>query len=181
MPQTRRLISAFLVLVSFAACSSAGVEVPVSKNLSDLGQKAGKGRMPIMMMVSQAHCSFCEKLKEEILEPMLISGDYTDKVIITELLMDSYSNITGFDGREIHPSDVATGYKVWVTPTLLFLDAEGKEVHPRMLGVNTIEMYGYYIDESIDGALTSIRDPGKKPYIPSSDDLGVKDLTNSAM
>ena len=134
-----------------------------------------------MMMVSQAYCGFCEKLKEEILEPMMISGDYTDKVIITELLMDSYSNITGFDGKKIHPSDIATGYKVWVTPTLLFLDADGNEVHPRMLGVNTIEMYGYYIDESIDGALASIRDPDAKPYTPTAEDIGITDLTNSAM
>jgi thioredoxin-related protein len=181
MIHTLRLITGFLALVAFSSCSSAGVEVPASNNLSELGQQAEKGRLPIMMMVSQAHCGFCEKLKEEILEPMLISGDYTDKVIITELLMDSYTNITGFDGSEIHPSDIASSYKVWVTPTLLFLNADGNEVHPRMLGVNTIEMYGYYIDESINGAMASIRDPDAKPYTPSAEDMGVTDLTNSAM
>jgi thioredoxin-related protein len=181
MIHTMRLIIAFVALISFSACAYAGGEVPVSKNLSEMGRQASKGQLPIMMMVSQAHCSFCEKLKEEILEPMMISGDYTDKVIITELLMDSYSNITGFDGSDIHPSDIASSYKVWVTPTLLFLDADGNEVHPRMLGVNTIEMYGYYIDESIDGALASIRNPDAKPYRPSAKDIGIKDLSNSAM
>ena len=175
-------ISVFIVLMlCLSAGTTASVEVPEARNLAELGERAKQDKLPILLMVSQDGCSFCEKLKEEILEPMLISGDYTDRVIISELMMDSYGNITGFEGESVHPSDVATQYRVWVTPTILFLDAKGREVQARMLGVNTIEMYGYYLDESIAGAIRAIRDEDALPYVPSNEDLGIKDLTNSAM
>ncbi|MBT8440534.1 MAG: hypothetical protein KJO91_12450, partial [Gammaproteobacteria bacterium] len=59
--------------------------------------------------------------------------------------------------KTISPRDVAVRYNSTFSPTLLFLDANGRQVRKRMVGVNTIEMYGYYVDESIDAARKTIR------------------------
>ena len=52
---------------------------------------------------------------------------------------------------------MALRYNATITPTLLFLDYQGNEIQERMTGVNTVEMYGYYLDESIDEALEKLK------------------------
>ena len=48
--------------------------------------------------------------------------------------------------------DLASRFAARVTPTLLFLDPFGAEIAPRIVGVNTIEMFGYYVDKAIETA-----------------------------
>ena len=139
-------------------------------DLSQLVTLANQKNLPILLIVSQHHCPFCVRLKEEIIYPMQVSGDYDDKVVITEILLDSPDNIVDFKGKSVKPSVIADSYKVWVTPTLLFLDHTGREIHKRILGVNTIEMYGYYLDESLSTALRALRN-GDRSYIPTDKDI----------
>lgn len=139
-------------------------------DLSRLGASAVQEKLPILLIVSQHHCPFCVLLMDEMIYPMQISGDYEDKVIIAEILLDSSDNIIDFQGNSVSPGAIAKSYKVWVTPTLLFLDHAGREVHKRMLGVNTIEMYSYYLDESLAAALTAVR-RGDQSYAPTDEDI----------
>ena len=101
---------------------------------------------------------------------MQVSGDYEDKVIITEIFLDSSEDILDFKGNLVKPGAIADSYKVWVTPTLLFLDHTGREIHKRMLGINTIEMYSYYLDESLATAFKAVRE-GDQSYVPTSKDI----------
>jgi hypothetical protein len=39
-----------------------------------------------------------------------------------------------------------------VTPTLLFLDAGGTEVAEKMVGINNIEFYGFYLLKNLQAA-----------------------------
>ncbi|MCU7871747.1 MAG: thioredoxin fold domain-containing protein [Candidatus Thiodiazotropha sp. (ex Lucinoma borealis)] len=138
--------------------------------MSQLAASANQEKLPILLIVSQHHCPFCVRLKEEIIYPMQISGDYEDKVIIAEVLLDSSNNILDLKGNLVKPGVIGDSYKVWVTPTLLFLDHTGREIHKRMLGVNTIEMYSYYLDESLEAALRAVR-KGDQSYIPMHEDI----------
>ena len=150
----------FLLLVFFAVpvcAQQTGKVVPEATDLKVLGDLARKQQLPIMLMVSQQDCPYCVLLKSDILNPMMISGDYVDRVIIAELTIDQGGSITDFDGKTVSPRDVAVRYNSTFSPTLLFLDANGRQVRKRMVGVNTIEMYGYYVDESIDAAVKAIR------------------------
>ncbi|MES9971180.1 MAG: thioredoxin fold domain-containing protein [Candidatus Thiodiazotropha sp.] len=133
------------------------MSIAVVDDFTEVGKKARREMLPILLMVSQDHCSFCEQLKREVLNPMVISGEYDDKVVIIELLLDIGGEVVNFEGDRVDPDTIASNYNIWVTPTLLFLDHQGKEVHKRMLGVNTIEMFGYYLDESLKDALAAIQ------------------------
>ena len=162
----KRLVLFLLLLVcnfSILASGQHGKTIPVARDFFELARQAEMKRVPILLMVSQDHCHFCELLKAEVLNPMMISGDYTDKVVMTELLIDIGDSVTDFDGNRVYPGKVASDYNTWVTPTLLFLDHQGKEVHKRMLGVNTVEMYGFYLDESLDAALAAVKKG--EPYV----------------
>jgi len=150
----------FLLLVFFALpvfAQQAGKVIPEATDLKTLADVAHKHRLPIMLMVSQEDCPYCVLLKNDILNPMMVSGDYVDRVIMAELVIDLGGTITDFDGKTVSPRDVAVRYNSTFSPTLLFLDADGRQVRKRMVGVNTIEMYGYYVDESIDAARKVVR------------------------
>ena len=153
-------LAIFLLLVFFAVpvfAQQTGKVIPGATDLKALGDLARKQQLPIMLMVSQEDCPYCVLLKSDILNPMMISGDYVDRVIMAELTIDQGGSITDFDGKTVSPRDVAVRYNSTFSPTLLFLDANGRQVRKRMVGVNTIEMYGYYVDESIDAAVKAIR------------------------
>jgi thioredoxin-related protein len=149
------LLLVFLAVPVFA--QQTGKVIPEAGNLEALADLARKHQLPIMLMVSQEECPYCVLLKNDILNPMMVSGDYVDRVIMAELVIDLGGTITDFDGKTVSPRDVAVRYNSTFSPTLLFLDANGRQVRKRMVGVNTIEMYGYYVDESIDEARKAIR------------------------
>ena len=125
-------------------------------NLQADGKLAESRSVPLLIMFSQAYCAFCQKLTEEILEPMLISGDYTDRVLIRELRIDDNQDIIDFTGEIIDPRGVFSRYLLFVTPSILLLDSQGKELAERQIGINTVEFYGYYLDQAIDQALTHV-------------------------
>lgn len=120
------------------------------------GQLAIQNQIPLLLMFSQNDCPFCIKLKEEIIQPMLISGDYTDRALIREFMIDDNSTVINFQGESVEPRDIFNHYKLFVTPSLLLLDGQGNELAERQVGINTIDYYGYYLDEAIKVALTKI-------------------------
>jgi thioredoxin-related protein len=158
-----------VLVVSFLAPAFASKNLQ-HDDLSRLAAAAKQQKLPILLIVSQEYCPFCVRLKDEIIYPMLISGEYEDKVMIAEILLDSPINIVDFKGNSVKPGVIADSYRVWVTPTLLFLDYAGREIYKRMLGVNTLEMYSYYLDESLAAALSAVR-VGGQSYVPTNRDI----------
>jgi thioredoxin-related protein len=126
-------------------------------DLQQDGLHASQRNIPLMIMFSQEDCAFCLKLTEEIINPMLISGDYTDRVLIRELMIDSGMDIIDFSGKPVNPRELFNRYRLFVTPSVLILDSSGKELAERQIGINTVDYYGYYLDQAIDKALVEIR------------------------
>jgi len=143
-----------------------------AEDFSKLGRQAAEQGVVILLSVTQEHCGYCRKIKEEILNPMLLNEDYETKVLIRELSIDPGVSVIDFNGVDRPAARFADDYKVWVTPTLLYLGPDGAELSPRMLGVQTVEMYGYYVDESIDQALQRLGEPGRDGYRPTDRDIG---------
>jgi thioredoxin-related protein len=147
-------LGALLVAIQVQALSAG---VSHAENFAALGDRARTGQMPILLVVSQADCPYCELLKREILEPMLISGEYDGRVLIRELLIDSELPVRDFDGQAIAPDALARRYRARLTPTVLFLDHRGRELTERMIGINTVDFYPYYLDAAIDAARERLR------------------------
>ena len=150
------LLVIFLIPEAVFSGDRSGVVPPV-RDLYSLSKVAQARNLPILLMVSQDHCPYCELLKEEILNPMVISGDYINKAVMSVLTIDDPKHVIDFNGKEIEPRDIAVRYNATLTPTLLFLDYQGNEIQERMTGVNTVEMYGYYLDQSIEAALKKLK------------------------
>lgn len=159
----RRLLLTFLLPllmtppVSAADQGVSAYKVPRTGDLKADGQLARQQNLPILIMFSQTGCSYCEQVLQQFLEPMRKSGDYTDKVIMRKIKLDSFEEIRDFDGQWREPDEIATRYRASVTPTVVFVDYRGHELAERILGLTTIDFYGGELDDAIDLALQRLR------------------------
>lgn len=125
------------------------VEIKNVADMQALLRQADRENKVILLEMSASYCGYCETLEEHIIKPMIRSGDYTDHVLIRKLDIDSRYPMKDVDGSTSSPAQIAYRLDVSLTPTLLFLDGEGNEVSERILGVNTLELYGAYVDEAL--------------------------------
>ena len=83
-----------------------------------------------------------------------------DKVLIREIYIDLGAQVKDFSGIVRESSSFMLDYDVYLTPTLLFLDDEGRELTERMVGIQTPEMYLFYVDRAVANALANYRSGG---------------------
>jgi len=133
------------------------VAIQYATDFSALAQAAGKKKKVIMLEISASYCGYCELLEEEFIKPMLRNNDYARIVLIRKLDLDSYQSITDFSGNKTTPDVFARQHKVVMTPTILFFDGNGNEVSQRILGINSLDLYGGYIEDGLNNALKEIK------------------------
>ncbi len=122
-----------------------------------LSEQMKKNKMGLVMMLHAEHCPYCRLMDEEILSPMVRSGEYKKKVFIRKLQVDVSDDVIDFKGKKTTASDLANYYDSRLTPTLLFLDQEGKEKAVKIIGINSLEFFGVSVDEQIEELLEEIR------------------------
>lgn len=151
----RRALTALLLcclLPALPACADSKLETV--ENLQRLF-KADDNRV-LLLLVSQPGCHYCELIKEEILQPMHVSGKYDSTTIIRVVNIYAGESLKDFSGDHVDATTFAKRYNAWATPTLLFLDRNGNQIAEKMVGINTPEFYGYYVDKSLSAAQASI-------------------------
>jgi len=153
----RRLLGLLLISSLVQAETLPEVNIPELKNLRQDAYQANKQKLPILIMFSAEHCPFCVTVKEEFLKPMLRSGHYVDKVLIRRVELDRRQVLRGYNGEKLPIRKLASRYKVVVTPTLVFIDAQGRELTGPLVGISNVYYYGGYLDEAIDTALNAVR------------------------
>lgn len=145
------------VMASNNARQTPSIQVPQSTDLASLSQDASNRKLPVLLVFSAEDCPYCQLLEDEILKPMLLSGDYNDKVLINKIMLDDDVDIRDFNGDAVNADILSQRYGIYVTPTMLFLDANGRELNERLLGINTIEMFGGRVDQAIEASLDKLR------------------------
>jgi len=144
----QRLLAIFILLLTSLSVTAA--EVVQSTNLQADGARARQLNVPLMLIFHAEHCHFCKLQDEEVLKPMVLSGDYTDKVLLRKVVVDSYGSVTDFAGRRVDAVQLAEQYKVNMTPTILFLDPRGRELIKRIRGITgAIDYFGSELDLAI--------------------------------
>ncbi len=164
MPRIWAILVLLIVLPAISAAASPP-QVPVTTNLAWDGRQAAERRLPILLVFAAEHCPYCDMLEREILNPMLLSGDYGDKVVIRKVMLDNNGDLLDFAGRRVDAGTFASQRNVFVTPTMLFVDPQGRELAPRLVGINTVEMFAGLVDAAIDQARAKLR---AKPSVAQS-------------
>jgi hypothetical protein len=136
---------------------AGGPEIPPAENLQVTGGMSRQMKVPTIVFVSRDACPYCRTLHDKILDPMMRADKFKQKAILIEVSLDRVEPLTGFDGQPMTAQAFGDLYGAEITPTLLFLDAEGHEISRRLIGISNLELYGFYLQESIDQALLSLR------------------------
>ena len=150
------LVFAFVSNV-FAADGDANHAVEEVRDFEKLGQLIGGKRLPLVLMFSSEYCAYCARLEREFLIPMQISGDYVQRAVIRKMKIDYGNTVRDFDGKEVDADEFAERYHITVTPTVVFLDGQGRQLAAKQVGLTTPDFYGGYLDASIDTALDLLR------------------------
>lgn len=109
-----------------------------------------KNAKPIIVFVSQTGCEYCRLLRERVLHPLVRSGELQSKAVLREVSLDTGYELDDFYGQQVTGQTFAARYSVDVTPTLLFLDTDGKAIAEAIVGTGNIEFYEVYLNRSID-------------------------------
>lgn len=143
----------------FSATKSESL--PFAEDFVIDGAQAQAEQKPIVLFVSADHCTYCHTLKAEILHPMLIAGDYKDAILLRNVDLDRGGMIVGFAGERLKPSQFLARHfpRAQFTPSLLFVDGQGREIAPRLVGYNNFEFYSYELEERINQALSALGSP----------------------
>lgn len=154
---TIKLLLWMLLLTAFSHTSAAGESVPDAYDFHALQQEMHDKKLPLLLEFRADYCGFCRQLEAEHLTPMLNSGKYDSRILIRRFSLGNSQTITDFNGDKIDAEEFAFRHKASLTPTLVFLNAEGEEVAERLLGYNSPDFYGAYLENAIDTASRMIK------------------------
>ena len=167
-------VISILLLSSFACGASDGslfnydysdeyaevsAETGLIPKLDDFQAVAAKARLhgvPILVEFSTPWCRYCEALEGQILEPLMRNEQYRDAILLNKLEVDTFSTITGFDGKPYRSDQIGRMYDVDVYPTLVFFDANGREISQRIVGITVLEFIAGELDIAIERAVQSV-------------------------
>ena len=128
--------------------------LPQVRDFREAGADAA-GRT-LLLAVTREGCPYCAQLRREVLVPMAIGGEYAERVLIREMMMEPDTPVVDFDGRETSTAAVAARYGVRIAPTVLLLDAAGRPLADPIVGVNSSDLYGHYLDQAIESAAGAV-------------------------
>lgn len=126
------------------------MEIIEEDDLQTLGKQMKAKKIGLLLMFHASYCEYCERLEEDLLVPMLRSGEYDKKILIRKIQIDSSDDLVNFNGQTITTGQISTLYGASLTPTLVFLDASGEEQSERILGYTTPDFFSAYVDQGID-------------------------------
>jgi thioredoxin-related protein len=150
-----RLVLLLLSLVAFLAAAAANGSSVSMKSVTDLRQEAAIARAQNLILVlefASDDCPYCRKLEALFLLPMQRNASYDDKILIRSISLSDIDTVIDFEGMSMTTNEFAARYEVDLTPTLLFLDADGMEMSERLVGIWSEDFYGGFIDNRIDEA-----------------------------
>lgn len=144
------IIMLFLLALTSSSTASNKDGLIEESNFQKLSLEMQKYSLGLLLMLHAEHCPYCQLMENEILAPMVKSKEYDDRIVIRKLQIDEARDVINFEGNTVEPSDISDNYNATLTPTLVFLDYNGEEKAKQMVGINTVELFGAYLDQHID-------------------------------
>ena len=161
------LLLVFLLKTTQQADANSDSSFKELTNLQKLAEQSQQRRLPIMLMFGAEWCEFCELLQESVFDPMMLGGLYEKKVILMRHVgVDEAEPIPSWDGTLINKAKWAYELDADLTPTVLFFDANGHEVAPRIIGISEITLYAGLIHQRLNIAYKNMGLTKRIPVTP---------------
>jgi hypothetical protein len=115
------------------------------------------GRQPgtvTVLLFSQEGCSFCNTAREHYLRPM--AATRPGRLVFAEVELGGRRTLLDWKGQSVSEADFARAHRAKFAPTVMFLDARGRELAPAIVGLSH-DFFGAYLDARIATALATSR------------------------
>lgn len=158
-----RLFVIFLALVLGGIAAAGSLDqIDVADDWETEASAARKAGIPLMVVFSTHDCTYCVRLKNQVLAPLVKSGKLPNKVLVREFKIDRGGKIVDFDGERVRARIFVKRYDIYATPTVLFVDYKGEPLASPIVGYNEPHAYTELLSENIDNAtmtLAALRSP----------------------
>lgn len=142
-----------LYSTSLVAASAEELSLKEETNFQNLRELMQQSNQVVLVAFVADYCGYCRQLEKDQLKPLLKAGHYKDHILIRTVDIANTHTLLDFQGKPSSPSAFATQYHADITPTLVFLDKTGQEVAERLVGYNSPDFYGAYLERSIQQAI----------------------------
>jgi thioredoxin-related protein len=153
----RALVLAILALA--AAGAPARGALTLADDLAATAVEAGRRRVPVMIVFTEASCPYCTRAKRDTLVPMQSQGPFADKMIVREVDVASDRRLRDFAGRLTTHSEYARRMQVRLVPTVLVVDTRGEPAADPIVGLLAPDFYQLYLEQAVEAGLLRLRAP----------------------
>ena len=119
--------------------------LPVPKSLGEAATAAARAGEPLVLLMTLPGCPYCELVRRNYLLPLRATGLHAWQLDVT----DRQTRVRDFEGAPATGGELAKRWKATFTPTVLFLNPQGKEVAERLVGVASPDFFGAYLDQAL--------------------------------
>ena len=143
--------------IPVAAKANAATALPVAANLAVDGAAARGERVPVLLFFNRDGCPYCERALREYLGPMYRDPAYAGRVLFRQIEIDKPTRLVDFGGRTTTHSEFASRYKIRLTPTIWFVDGNGNRLADPIVGLPTVDFFGFYLDQAINDSRAKLQ------------------------
>lgn len=153
---TSRFAPLFFLLLAVGALAEENIEPKAEiiklQSWSELTQNGEK--QLVVLLVEQTDCRYCKTVKNDFLNPFVLSQKYHPKVVFSSVLIDGGEVIHDQSGKSVPVKKFAYRYGARFVPTVLFLDSQANQIHEPLIGLGNQDYYGYYLEQAIKQSLS---------------------------
>jgi thioredoxin-related protein len=104
---------------------------------------------PLVVMTTLHGCPYCDLVRDRFLQPALATG----RLFAVQVdVRDRQTPLQNFQGQTQTGADLARAWKARFAPTVMFFDAQGRELAERLVGVAVADFYDDYLWQRIEDA-----------------------------
>lgn len=152
-----RWLAAMAWIVAWGATAAlAGEGVPAARDLQQDGAEARAKGAAVLVVFVGARCPYCDLALNEVLIPTSRNPEYQRKLVMRRVQTRSGQVLRDFDGKRITQGDFAKRHGVSLVPTVMLFDHQGQPLGKPLVGITTVDHYGYELDLAIEEALARI-------------------------
>lgn len=165
MKQTVKQVFMWLAILT-CGLSAARADVPWARDLQQDAAAARAVNGVVLLIFVGPHCSYCETALNEFLIPMSGNADYLSKVVMRRVESSGLRDLKDFKGQKLSHRKFSGDHGARLTPTVMVFDGEGRQLAKPVVGLTTLDYYGYYLDQAIDQGVAKVRG-GLRGLLPS--------------
>lgn len=152
-----RYLAALAWIVAWGMTAAvAGEGVPAARDFQLDGAEARARGAAVLVVFVGARCPYCDLALNEVLIPTSRNPEYQRKLVMRRVQTRSGQALRDFDGKRITHGEFAKRHGVFLVPTVMLFDYQGQPLTKAMVGITTVDHYGYELDLAIEEALARI-------------------------